>query len=179
LKVATLRPFIQQPQRKKKLDVVESDLRKINAQFAKDTKFRDFLVNPLIKIKTKQDIMKQALQSKLGIDDLTIKLLNVMTETGRLKLLPGVANSFCKVMEVSRGEVECTVISAKPLTDEAMKKEIEAALKGFTKNKLKIQHRVDESLVGGLVIDFGGEHYIDMSIRSKMKMYSELIQQAV
>ena len=68
---------------------------------------------------------------------------------------------------------------SKTITEDAMKKEIEASLKRFTKNKLKIKMKVDPSILGGMIINFGGEHYIDMSIRSKVKMYSELIQQAI
>jgi len=162
-----------------KLDAVEKDLRAISKTLEHDTKFRDFLLNPLVNVHQKKQILSEALGSKLGANEVTINLVQAMAENRRLKYLPAVAKSYVRVMELARGEMECTVITAKPLTDEAVKKELEAALKGFTKNKLKIKTAVDPSIVGGMVIDFGGEHYIDMSIRSKIKMYSELIQQAV
>lgn len=165
--------------KQQKLDAVESDLRKLSVAIETDTKFRDFLLNPLANLNMKKDILTQTLKGKLGVCDLTINLVNVMTESRRLKYLNAVSKSFIRMMELTRGEIQCTVITAKPVTEDALKKEIEGSLKGFTKNKLKIKMKVDPSILGGMVIDFGGEHYIDMSIRSKVKMYSDLIQQAI
>lgn len=165
--------------KQQKLDAVESDLKKLSSAIETDSKFRDFLYNPLANLAQKKDILNQTLKGKLGVNDLTINLVNVMTETRRLKYLNAVAKSFIRMMELSRGELECTVITAKPITEDAIKKEIEGSLKGFTKNKLKIKMKVDPSILGGMVIDFGGENYIDMSIRSKVKLYSELIQQGI
>lgn len=165
--------------KQQKLDAVESDLKKLSNAIETDTKFRDFLYNPLANLSQKKDILNQTLKGKLGASDLTINLVNVMTETRRLKYLNSVAKSYIRMMELTRGELECTVITAKPITEEAIRKEIEGSLKGFTKNKLKIKMKVDPSILGGMVIDFSGENYIDMSIRSKVKLYSELIQQAI
>ena len=162
-----------------KLDAVEKDLRAISSQIDKDTKFRDFLLNPLININQKKQILSETLTGKLGASEVTVNLVQAMAENNRLKLLQAVARTYVRVMETTRGELECTVITAKPLSDDAIKKELEAALKGFTKNKLKIKTAIDPSIIGGMIVDFGGAHYIDMSIRSKMKMYTELIQQAV
>lgn len=165
--------------KQQKLDAVENDLKKLTNAIETDTKFRDFLYNPLANLAQKKDILNQTLKGKLGVSDLTINLVNVMTETRRLKYLNAVAKSYIRMMELSRGELECTVITAKPITEEAIKKEIEGSLKGFTKSKLKIKMKIDPSILGGMVIDFGGENYIDMSIRSKVKLYSELIQQGI
>jgi F-type H+-transporting ATPase subunit O len=165
--------------KQKQLDAVEKDLRAISSTLETDTPFREFLLNPLINVNQKKKILGEALKSKLGVSEITIGLVNVMTENRRLKYLPAVAKSYLRVMELSRGQLEVTVTTAKPLSEEALKKELETALKGFTKNQLKIKMAVDPSIVGGMIIDFGGEHYIDMSIRSKVKLYSELIQQAV
>lgn len=165
--------------KQQQLDVVETDLRKLTKVIETDTKFRDFLYNPLANLALKKDILQQTLRGKLGVCDLTINLVNVMTESRRLKYLNGVAKNYVRMMQLTRGEVQCTVTTAKPITEDALKKEIEGSLKGFTKNKLNIQMKVDPTIIGGMVIDFGGEHYIDMSIRSKVKMYSDLLQQGI
>jgi len=161
-----------------KLDAVEKDLKALQAVVEKDPKFREFLANPLISVSQKKDILKQVVTSKLAASDLTVNLLHAMTENGRLKLLPQVVKQFVKIMQVSRGEVEATVYTAKPI-DDATQKEIENSLKGFTNKKLAIKMAVDPTIIGGIVVDFGGEHYIDMSIRSKLKIYTDLLQQAV
>lgn len=38
---------------------------------------------------------------------------------------------------------------------------------------------IDKSILGGLVIDFDGEHYIDMSIKKKFNQYAGLLRQPV
>jgi F-type H+-transporting ATPase subunit O len=162
-----------------KLDAVEKDLRKVSAALENDSKFKDFLYNPLVQKTLKNDILSQTLTGKLGATDLTVNLIQSMVENGRIRFLPAVIKQYIRVMEVSRGEIEVTVTTAKPLSEEAVKKELEGALKGFTKNTLKIKMAVDPSIIGGIVVDFGGEHYIDMSIRSKIKLYTDLVQQPV
>lgn len=165
--------------KQQQLDAVETDLKKLSKVIESDTKFRDFLYNPLANLAHKKDILQQTLRSKLGVCDLTINLVNVMTESRRLKYLNPVAKSYIRMMELTRGEKQCMVTTAKPFTEDALRKELEASLKGFTKNKLNIQMKVDPTILGGMIIDFSGEHYIDMSIRSKIKMYSDLLQQGI
>ena len=165
--------------KQQQLDAVEKDLKKLHDTINRDTKFREFLANPLIAVPQKKEILSKTVQSKLGVSDLTVNLLNAMTEAGRLKLLSSVARSYIKVMQVTRGELEVTVITASPVTDEATKKEIEGAVKGFTDKKLLINYRVDSSIRGGLIVDFGGENYVDLSLRSKLKTYSDVLQQGV
>lgn len=161
------------------LDAVESDLKKLDLTIQNDRTFREFMYNPLVNVNQKKEILKQILTSKLGANELTVNLVQVMTENRRLKHLSGVSQKFFRIMQVTRGEMSCVVTTASPVTDEAVKKEIVNALKGFTKNKLSVTMQVDPTILGGMVVDFNGEHYIDMSVRSKVKTYSELIQQAV
>jgi len=60
-----------------------------------------------------------------------------------------------------------------------MKKEVEAAIKGFLKGNEKalINYNVDPAIVGGMVISVG-DKFADMSMSSKLKKYSELIKGA-
>jgi F-type H+-transporting ATPase subunit O len=162
-----------------KLDAVEADLKKLSVVVKEDIKFRDYLLNPSINLNQKKKVLEEVLTSKLGACQVTVNLVNVMAENRRLSILGGVARMYLQVMRATRGEVVCTVTTAKPVTEDSMKKELEAALKGFTKNKIEITMRVDPTIIGGMVIDFGGEHYIDMSMRSKLKLYSDLIKQPV
>lgn len=165
--------------KQQQLDAVEKDLKKLHDTIDRDTKFREFLANPLINATQKKEIISKTVQSKLGVSDLTVNLLNAMTDAGRLKLLSSVAKSYIKVMQVTRGELEVTVITASPVTDDATRKEIEAAVKGFTSKQLLINYRVDPSIRGGLIVDFGGENYVDLSLRSKLKAYSDVIKQGL
>ncbi len=57
-------------------------------------------------------------------------LLALLAENGRLNILGQVINSFNQIMTAHRGEVTCTVTTAKPL-DKSMAKDLTTALQGF------------------------------------------------
>lgn len=162
----------------KKLDAVEDDLKKISSTIQKDNKFKEFLINPLINVNEKKSILTKVLNEKFKATDLTINAINLMAENRRLGLLPQISKDFEKIMANIRNEVNCTVYTAHPITDSATKKSIEDALRGFTSKKLLIELKVDPSIVGGLIVDFG-DSYIDMSIRSKLKTYTTELKATV
>ena len=164
--------------KQKKLDQVEADLKKLLSVLEKDVKFKEFLINPLININDKKSILGKVLNEKLKVCDLTLNTLNVMAENRRLNVLSQVARDFSKIMASVRGEVECTVYTAKPVTDANVRKQLEDSLRGFTSKKLTINLQVDEAIQGGLVVDFG-DYFIDMSIRSKLKTFTDVLKQTV
>lgn len=159
-----------------KLDAVEGDLKKLTSLFKTDGRFREFMISPLIGPHQKNQVFEKDLKSKLKLNDLSVNLLSAMSENRRLKNLPEVNHAFGQIMASIRNELQCTITSAKPLPD-AKKKEIEDSLKAFTKKKLVISYQQDQSILGGLIVDFNGEHYIDMSLKSKLRVYSDCIKQ--
>ena len=60
-----------------------------------------------------------------------------------------------------------------------MKKEVDGALAGFLQKGQKslVNYKVDSALIGGMVVSIG-DKFVDMSMSSKLKKYSELIQAA-
>merc|ERR1712002_557429 len=76
-------------------------------------------------------------------------------------------------------EVICEVVTAKPL-DAALQKEVSATLKSFLEKGqvIKLKSSVDPSIVGGMIVTVG-DKYIDMSISSKLKLYTDLINQPI
>lgn len=157
-----------------KLDAVEGDLKKISKLYETDSRFKEFMVNPLINPSQKMQIFENDLKNKLKLSDVSVNLLSAMAENRRLKKLPEIECLFSQIMSAVRGHLPCIVTSAKPLPD-VKRKDVEESLKNFTSKKLIIDYKVDPSLVGGLIVDFNGEHYIDMSVKSKIRLYSETI----
>lgn len=155
-----------------KLDAVEGDLKKLSSLYKTDHKFKDFMVNPLVSPMQKSQIFESELKNKLKLSDISVKFLSIVAENRRLKHLPEMEAAFKQIMSAVRNELPCTISSAKPLPD-AKKKEIEESLKAFTSKKLLLDYKVEPSLLGGLVVDFNGEHYIDMSVRTKVRTYTK------
>ncbi|MCL4119637.1 UNVERIFIED_CONTAM: hypothetical protein GTU68_033893 [Idotea baltica] len=164
--------------KKKALNEVEKDMKTISALMKSDPTFRNFLLNPLLS----KDLKKSAIESvtkKKNANPLTANLLGVLTDNGKIQNIEGVAGAFNTLMAAERGEVICEVTTAKEL-DASMKKELEGVLRGFVKKGESIQltMKVDESIIGGMLVSIG-DKYVDMSMASKIKKYTSLIQESV
>merc|ERR1712177_148704 len=112
------------------------------------------------------------------VNELSKNLLSALAENNRFTFISAVVASYGTLMAAHRGEVVCTVTTAKPLAAD-MAKEVEAALKGFLKanEKALINYTIDPSIVGGMVVSIG-DKFCDMSMSSKLNKYSELIKGA-
>jgi len=161
----------------KALDVVEKDLNTFQATVKKDKLFAEFLADPSIKKSVKVDGIAGACD-KLKMSPLTKNLFAALAENGRHNLVDSVIASYGTIMAAQRGEIVCEVVTAKAL-DPAMVKEVEAVVALFLKKgeKSKMNYKVDPAIIGGMVVSIG-DKFADMSIASKMKKYTDLIQAA-
>ncbi|XP_017055946.1 ATP synthase subunit O, mitochondrial [Drosophila ficusphila] len=159
------------------LDQVEKDLTALQATIRGDKKLREYVTSPIINKKVMATALKEA-SEKLRFAPATANLLGLLADNGRLKKLDTVINAYKTIMAAHRGEVVCEVITAKPL-DSSQSKQLEGALKSFLKGNesLKITSRVDPSIIGGLIVSIG-DKYVDMSIATKVKLYTDVIQTA-
>lgn len=64
--------------------------------------------------------------------------------------------------------------------DSADQQELKKTLQSFAKKgeTIKIELKVDPTLIGGMIVSIG-DKYVDMSVASKIKKYTEIIQDAV
>nr|XP_019539550.2 ATP synthase subunit O, mitochondrial [Aedes albopictus] len=162
----------------KALEAVEKDLKGLQSQMRSDPKVRDLLINPTIKRSVKAAALKEA-STRVKYNAATGNLLTLLAENGRLGRLDGIINAYTLIMAAERGEVVCEVMTAKPL-DDAQRKQLESALKAFLKPNQSIQltAKVDPSLIGGMIVSIG-DKYVDMSVASKIKKYTDIISAPV
>ncbi|KDR22637.1 ATP synthase subunit O, mitochondrial [Zootermopsis nevadensis] len=160
------------------LDTVEKELVKFKGTLKTDVKLREFIENPTLKRQLKVEGLKQV-SSKFPLSSQSTNLLLLLAENGRLKSLDGIIGAYQTIMAAHRGEVPCEVITAKPL-DDALKTELEAALKSFLKQgqKLQLNVKVDPTIIGGMIVSIG-DKYVDMSIATKIKKYTDVITAVV
>lgn len=164
--------------KEKKLDVVEKDIKDIQALLKTDKKFAEFIANPVVKRNVKREALVAAFKKK-NYSNVTVNLFGAMADNGRLNKINSVFGTFQRLMSAHRGEVICTVTTAKPL-DQNYLKELRTTLEGFLKKGevLQLETKVDPSLIGGMVVNIG-DKYVDMSTASKIKLYTNLIKQAI
>jgi len=163
--------------KQKQLEAVEKELIEIQGAMKKNASLREVITSPIINKKIMATALIDASKT-INFSSSTSNLLALLAENGQLKKMEGVINSFRTIMAAHRGEVVCEVVTAKPM-ESAQRKQLEDVLKRFVKSKETIQltARVDPALIGGMVVSIG-DKYVDMSIASKIKKYTELITTA-
>jgi F-type H+-transporting ATPase subunit delta len=94
-------------------------------------------------------------------------LLRLLTENGRLDLLPEIAARFKELEAEDRNVAEVEVVSATTL-DERQKERLAMALRKRLRREVQLRCAVDASLIGGAVVR-SGDMLIDGSLRGKLE----------
>eukprot|EP00118_Oscarella_pearsei_P024971 m.307230 g.307230 ORF g.307230 m.307230 type:complete len:215 (+) comp42037_c0_seq1:37-681(+) len=164
--------------RNKKLDAVEKELQNVKTLIGSHPDISAYLSNPVIK-KTNKKVTLEELLKADKYSSITVNLFGCLAENNRLSRALGVIGAYEKLMRAHRGEVECTVTSAKALTAENMKS-LQQSLKGFIEKgqTLKMDTQMDPSLIGGMIVEIGDKR-IDLSISSKIKQLTGLLREAI
>lgn len=107
---------------------------------------------------------------------ITTNLLSVLSSNARLPLTPAVLTDFFTLTSAHNGLLTVTVTSSAPL-ESAILQRIEKALKASEQAKgktLKVENKVNESILGGLIIDFG-DKTVDLSAASRVNKLNALL----
>ncbi|VDM42630.1 unnamed protein product [Toxocara canis] len=165
--------------KQKKLETVEKDFKALREVFKTNPKFREFVQDPTLKPANKKEGIKACAQ-KLGLCKEVQNFLVLMAENGRLKKLSAVMNTFDSIMSAHHGELVIEITTAEPLS-KAHETSLNEALRKFAKpgQKLLISTLVKPAILGGLIVNIGGDRYVDMSIASRIKKYEQALYSAV
>ncbi len=147
------------------LDTLESDLSQMKSAVAESADLANLVHSPAINRDDQQRAIA-AVMDKMGLGDLTKRFVGLMTSKGRLAMLPGAIEGFTHMLTEHRGEVIAEVASAHPLSD-AQRDTLAEKLKSTYGKDVKIDARVDPSLLGGLVVKIGSK-MIDASLKAKL-----------
>jgi F-type H+-transporting ATPase subunit delta len=108
------------------------------------------------------------------LDQYGQNLIKVMAENKRLNTLPEVSKLFAELKAEHDKEIEVSVLSAVEL-DAKQQASLSASLEKRLARKVKLNCRVDETVVGGLLIK-AGDMVIDSTIRGKLDRLTTALQ---
>lgn len=159
-------------------DAVAADLAMLSSVFENQS-IADYFADPFVAAEDKLS----ALGDVEGLNETTVNLFGAMAENNRLNILNEVATVYARIIEADSGSVPCEVVSAIPLTAE-QQADVAAAINGQLEagQSAKITTAVDAELMGGMTVSIGDKYtemkFIDMSVASKVKKYTELLRQS-
>jgi F-type H+-transporting ATPase subunit delta len=147
------------------LDALEQDFAKFTAAWNESADLREAARSPLIEPEVKAKALS-AVAAKLGVSDLGARIIGVAALNRRAAELPGIASAFRARLARERGAKQVEIVSAKPLSG-AEKSSIVDQLSKQLGGRIDAETRVDESLIGGFVVNVGSRQF-DASVKSKL-----------
>lgn len=150
----------------KQLDRVAEDLKGLRGLIDESHDLQDFLRSPLY---GRDDQVRAlgAVLEKAGAAELTRRFALVVAKNRRLFALRPMIGAYLALLAARRGEVTAKVTVARPLTDEQSRRLVETLRKAVG-GKVQLETRIDESLIGGLIVQVGSR-MVDGSLKTKLQ----------
>jgi F-type H+-transporting ATPase subunit delta len=122
------------------------------------------LANPALPLKERQTLAGRVFTT---LSTPARNLIFVLIQRGRVEQLPRVAAAFGELDDKRQGIVHATATAAAPLTDTEVRA-LTARLEQMTGGRIALETDVDESLLGGLIVQVG-DRLIDGSVRGRLE----------
>jgi len=146
-----------------KLEKIHDDMQGFKSSLAS----RDLVMmlkSPIINSSKKIDAFNAVFGDKM--DETTMSFFNLVMKKGREAALPEIAKSFIEQYRAKKNISSAKVITATKLSQEKLEA-IKASLSKSGNTTFEVEDEVDESLIGGFVIEMGDKIY-DASVKHKL-----------
>lgn len=123
------------------------------------------LGSPLVDTEERRLVIDRLFLGQL--EAILVDTLQVMNRKGRAGLVRAFAEAYRQEYNELKGMVEAKVRTAIPLTDE-MKQRLENVISRITGKTALLEERIDESLIGGMVLHVG-DGRMDTSVAKELR----------
>jgi F-type H+-transporting ATPase subunit delta len=147
------------------LDKVDQDLGKFQAMLEQSPDLARLVKSPAFAAE-EQERALGAVMDWASIGATTGNFLKVVTRNRRLFAAEDMIKGFRQQLALHRGEMTAEVQSATPLSNEQLAA-LKATLKASYGKDVRLDAKVDPSLLGGLVVKVGSRMF-DSSLRTKL-----------
>ena len=146
-------------------DSLMEEISMVQAVLNENSDFEKILMHPEIPKSKKLQVIEDVFKGK--ISDALTGFLRIVVTKGRYKDLPDIFAYFiARVKEYKK--IGVAEVTSAVLLDEMQKQKIEQKLLETTRYQtMEIEYKVDESLIGGLMIRIG-DRVVDSTIKSKL-----------
>lgn len=148
------------------IDKVTQDLSDFAASWNENRDLRNVFENPSVGVESRRSVLRE-LAAASGMDPLVRDTLLLVSDRGRMRQLPDIAEAFKALAEARAGGVRAEIVSATELP-EAFFSELQKTLERVTGKHVSVAKRVDPSLLGGVVTKVG-DRVFDGSLKNRLK----------
>ena len=151
---------------KKSISKIVKDFEDLKSLIEKNVDFLSLITSPAISKNDKKASLTSILK-KAKANTLTIQFCGTLADNGRLNIIIEIIDVFLSKVLINNGEVQAEVTSSIVL-DKSQRQEVEKSISEVVGgNKISLSMKVDESLIGGLIVKIGSK-MIDSSIKTKL-----------
>jgi len=147
----------------KATEAVENDMRGIISTISDSMELQGMLHSPVINGVIKKETLSSIFT---GNHPITEGLISMLVDNKRISLLNEVVLKYVILNEQRKGEGIAYVTTAVPLTAD-LENQILKRVTEMTSNKVTIENKIDENIIGGFVLRVGDLQY-DASIANKL-----------
>jgi F-type H+-transporting ATPase subunit delta len=151
------------------LDKVITDLTSLSSILADSKDLRKALANPTLSSSTKKEIIKSVFKDT--ISNTIIKFLMVLCDRGRVSYLADVVERALE-LAYKKASIEIAYVSSSIALTSSQEEGLTTKLQKMTgASQIKLKLTVDESLLGGFVVQIGSK-IIDNSVKGQLRQLS-------
>lgn len=145
-------------------DKVNSDMTLMQDAWKQSKDLQVFLSSPVIKQEMKRNALLEVFPQA---QKETNALFELLYQNKRFDILFAVTQKFQELLLVQNGIVKAIVTTAIPMTAELEKQVLEKA-KQMTSHQVVLDHKVDESIIGGFILRVGDQQ-LNASVASRLQ----------
>ncbi|MDH3697087.1 MAG: ATP synthase F1 subunit delta [Flavobacteriaceae bacterium] len=151
------------------LQQIDADMRHIAQSMTENPELLQLLKNPIVN----RDVKKEELIAFYGdLTPLSLDMIGLLIRNKRIDLLDEVALQFMILYEKLKQEDVATVTTAIPL-DKNLEEKLLKKLKMLTGNTVSLENIIDESILGGFILQMGDIQYNASIANSVEKLRKE------
>ncbi len=154
-----------------KAEVAES-LEAVKGILSEYPEYTELLAAPNIPFDEREKILDEAFEGR--IHDYALSFIKLICQRGHIRELDECIEEYIKMYDAADGIANAEVTSAAEL-NEAQRESLKAKLEKKLGRKVELTCRVDEEILGGVIIKVDG-NVMDGSLRTKLRDVREMLQ---
>ncbi|MGH2992868.1 MAG: ATP synthase F1 subunit delta [Solirubrobacterales bacterium] len=159
---------------KGKLDVIREQLVQVADALERDRELAVFFFSPYFSSAEKRDGIERAVS---GAEPELTNFLELLVEKHRMPVIFRIRRRFDEMWAEENKQLEVTLTSAVELDPEIVER-VGAEIERQTDRTVEMESRVDENVLGGLVLQVGNM-VLDASIRNRLETLRKEVAKAV
>ncbi|MGL5312113.1 MAG: F0F1 ATP synthase subunit delta [Peptostreptococcaceae bacterium] len=137
--------------------------------------FFNVLKSPLVGKGEKRDLVEKVLGAELSSN--LKNFLKIMIDKDRMTAIEAVLKSFKTLLNEKNNIIEGIAITAIAMSQDELK-ELEAKLSSKYNKNVTLENKVDESVLGGVLVRLGNEE-IDGTVKTRLAKMKESLSQVI